>query len=104
MRREELVRTSFGHVIIRGNLPFASLVPLTMASIILGWSEPRFTKQWVIPASQIASKNANDAVYMLSGSVAMVDEVDIRLVVGLSKIEGPAVKTAIGLERLQMAF
>jgi hypothetical protein len=33
--------------------------------MMLGWSDPRFTKQWVIPASHIASKKANDAVYIL---------------------------------------
>lgn len=56
---------SLGHVIILGNCPFFSLVPLTMASMMLGWSEPRFTKQWVTPASHSASKKANDVVYIL---------------------------------------
>lgn len=37
---------------------------------ILGWSDPRLTKQWVTPASQRASKKANDAVY-LSGSITI---------------------------------
>lgn len=59
-------RTSFGQVIILGNSPFFSFWPLTMASMILGWSEPRLTKQWVTPASHSASKKANDAVYMIN--------------------------------------
>jgi hypothetical protein len=48
-----------------------------MASMMLGWSEPRLTKQWVMPASQMASKKANDAVYILccSASVLMDEEV-----------------------------
>lgn len=50
---------------IVGNLSGVSLFPFTIASIILGWSEPRFTKQCVMPASQIASKKAKDAVYIL---------------------------------------
>ena len=61
---------------MRGNLPLASRWPLTMASMILGWSEPRLTKQWVTPASQMASKKADEAVYMAgswySGGFAMV--------------------------------
>lgn len=40
--------------------------------MILGWSEPKFTKTWVTPASHRASKKANDVVYML-GSVGSVD-------------------------------
>jgi hypothetical protein len=40
-----------------------------MASIILGWSEPKLTKQWVMPASQMASKKAKDAVYILGFAV-----------------------------------
>ena len=54
-----------GQVMMRGNWPPFSLWPLTMASMMLGWSEPRLTKQWVTPASHMASKKANDAVYML---------------------------------------
>jgi hypothetical protein len=38
---------------------------MRIASMILGWSDPRFTKQWVTPAPQRASKKANDAVYMV---------------------------------------
>lgn len=49
---------------MRGNLS-GSRCPFTIASIILGWSDPRLTKQWVTPASQIASKKANDVVYIL---------------------------------------
>lgn len=49
---------------MRGNLS-GSRCPFTMASMMLGWSEPRLTKQWVTPASQMASKKANDAVYIL---------------------------------------
>lgn len=57
---------------MRGNWPFFSRWPLTMASMMLGWSEPRLTKQWVMPASQMASKKANDAVYM-AGDVEQKD-------------------------------
>jgi hypothetical protein len=49
---------------MRGNWPFFSRCPLTIASMMLGWSEPRFTKTWVTPASHSASKKANDVVYM----------------------------------------
>ncbi len=49
---------------ILGNLSFFSRAPLTMASMMLGWSEPKFTKQWVTPASHSASKKANDVVYI----------------------------------------
>jgi hypothetical protein len=38
-----------------------------MASMMLGWSEPRFTKQWETPASHNASKKAKEVVYMLGG-------------------------------------
>jgi len=48
-----------------GNEPFFSLAPLTMASMMLGWSDPRLTKQWVTPASHSASKKANEVVYIL---------------------------------------
>ena len=57
---------------MRGNLPLASRWPLTMASMMLGWSEPRLTKQWVMPASQRASKKAYEAVYV-SGTAAWVE-------------------------------
>jgi hypothetical protein len=59
---------------ILGNLPLASFFPLAIASRILGWSEPRLTKQWVMPASHSASKKANEAVYMLSCDVAGADD------------------------------
>lgn len=59
--------TSLGHVMIRGKLPFFSRWPFTMASMMLGWSEPRLTKTWETPASQRASKKAKDVVYMLGG-------------------------------------
>jgi len=49
---------------MRGNLS-GSRWPFTIASMMLGWSEPRLTKQWVTPASQMASKKANDVVYIL---------------------------------------
>ena len=62
------MNTSLGHVMMRGNLPLASRCPLTIASMMLGWSEPRLTKQWVMPASQMASKKAKEAVY-ISGVV-----------------------------------
>jgi hypothetical protein len=55
---------------MRGNLPLASRWPLTMASMMLGWSDPRLTKQCVMPASQMASKKANDAVY-ISGDASV---------------------------------
>jgi len=54
---------------MRGNLSFFSRAPLTMASMMLGWSEPRFTKQCVTPASHSASKKAKEVVYMLGGAV-----------------------------------
>lgn len=54
---------------MRGNRSFFSRAPLTMASMILGWSEPRFTKQWLTPAAQRASKKANEVVYMLGSIV-----------------------------------
>jgi hypothetical protein len=56
--------TSLGQVMMRGNLSLFSRVPLTMASMMLGWSDPRFTKQCVTPASHSASKKADDAVYV----------------------------------------
>ena len=62
---------------MRGNLGFDFIC--TMASMMLGWSEPRLTKQWVMPASQIASKKAKEAVYMLLGSAAMADDVEAFL-------------------------
>lgn len=49
---------------MRGNCPFFSRAPLTMASMMLGWSEPRLTKTWVTPASQSASKKAKEVVYI----------------------------------------
>jgi hypothetical protein len=42
--------TSFGQVYILGNWPFFSFCPRTMASMMLGWSEPRLTKTFVTPA------------------------------------------------------
>lgn len=50
---------------MRGNLPLLSRCPLTIASMMLGWSEPKLTKQWVTPASEMASKKADEAVYMV---------------------------------------
>jgi hypothetical protein len=44
------LHTSFGHVMILGKFPCFSFCPLTMASMIDGWSEPRLTKTWVMPA------------------------------------------------------
>lgn len=58
--------TSFGQVMMRGKAPFRSRWPLTMASMMLGWSEPRFTKQWLTPAPHSASKKADDAVYIVA--------------------------------------
>lgn len=57
---------------MRGNFPLSSLCPLTMASMILGWSDPRFTKQWVTPALHSASKKADDAVYMAAVSSSLL--------------------------------
>jgi hypothetical protein len=56
--------TSFGQVMILGNWPFFSFWPLTMASMMEGWSDPRLTKAWLTPYSQSASKKAKDAVYL----------------------------------------
>ena len=36
-----------------------------MASMMLGWSEPRLTKTYSTPASHSASKKANEVVYIL---------------------------------------
>jgi hypothetical protein len=47
---------------MRGNLGFDFCT--TMASMMLGWSDPRLTKQCETPASAMASKKANDVVYM----------------------------------------
>jgi len=47
---------------IRGNLGFDLCT--TMASMRPGWSDPRLTKQWETPAAAIASKKANDVVYI----------------------------------------
>ena len=55
-------RTSLGQVMMRGNLGFDFCT--TMASMRLGWSDPRLTKQWETPAAAIASKKANDVVYI----------------------------------------
>lgn len=57
-----------GQVMIRGNCPLRSLWPFTIASMILGWSDPRFTKQWLTPALHSASKKADDAVYIVAVS------------------------------------
>ena len=46
----DIATISLGHVMILGNWSTLSFWPLTIASIIEGWSEPKFTKQWVIPA------------------------------------------------------
>ena len=50
---------------IFGNESGISLWPLTIASKILGWSEPKLTKQFLTPASTRASKKANDVVYLV---------------------------------------
>lgn len=49
---------SFGQVMILGKALGFSFRPLDMASMMLGWSEPRFTKQYFTPRSQRASKKA----------------------------------------------
>jgi hypothetical protein len=49
---------------ILGNWPFFSFWPLTMASMIDGWSDPRLTKTFLTPASHRDSKKANEAVYL----------------------------------------
>lgn len=69
--------TSLGQVIILGNRSFFSLAPFTIASMMLGWSDPRFTKQCVTPASHSASKKANDVVYMFGGVAVVVDKVRV---------------------------
>lgn len=68
---------------MRGNWPFFSRWPFTMASMMLGWSEPRFTKQWVTPASQRASKKANDVVYILGDDGAAGVVVVVAKLLGL---------------------
>lgn len=42
-----------------------------MASIILGWSDPKFTKTCVTPALHSASKKANEAVYLQRQMISM---------------------------------
>lgn len=54
---------------ILGNRPSFFLCPVTIASMILGWSLPRLTKQYLTPASHIASKKATDVVYILNRCV-----------------------------------
>jgi len=49
---------------MRGNLGFDFIC--TMASMMLGWSEPKLTKQCETPASAMASKKANDVVYIVA--------------------------------------
>jgi hypothetical protein len=60
-----------GQVMIRGNWA-PERCPLTMASMMDGWSDPKLTKQCVTPSSHNASKNANDAVYILPVDAARV--------------------------------
>lgn len=52
---------------ILGKFGLFSFSPLTMASIMLGWSDPRFTKTWLMPASPRDSKKAKEVVYMPGG-------------------------------------
>jgi hypothetical protein len=52
---------------ILGKFGFFSRWPLTMASMMLGWSDPRFTKTWLMPASPRDSKKAKEVVYMPGG-------------------------------------
>lgn len=52
---------------IRGKFALFSRWPLTMASMMLGWSDPRLTKTWLMPASPRDSKKANEVVYMPGG-------------------------------------
>jgi hypothetical protein len=59
---------------MRGNWPFFSREPFTMASMMLGWSEPRLTKTYSTPASHSASKKANEVVYILGALVVDVDD------------------------------
>lgn len=59
--------TSFGHVMILGKFALFSRWPLTMASMMLGWSDPRLTKTWLMPASPRDSKKAKEVVYMPGG-------------------------------------
>ena len=73
-----------------GNWSFFSRAPLTMASMMLGWSEPRFTKQCVTPASHRASKKAKDVVYISAvGSVVAAAVVERDLIWGnANDVEG----------------
>ena len=52
---------------MRGNLSLPRRCPLTMASMMAGWSDPKLTKTWLTPACQMASKKASDAVYPMLG-------------------------------------
>lgn len=52
---------------IRGKFALFSRWPLTMASMMLGWSDPRLTKTWLMPASPRDSKKAKEVVYMPGG-------------------------------------
>lgn len=61
------------------NWPRLSLSPFVRASMILGWSDPKFTKQCVTPASRSASRNAKDAVYMIVREGRMDRDISRRL-------------------------
>lgn len=52
---------------ILGKFALFSRWPLTIASMMLGWSDPKLTKTWLMPASPRDSKKANEVVYMPGG-------------------------------------
>lgn len=56
------LHTSLGQVMILGNWFFFSFWPLTIASMMEGWSLPRLTKTCATPYSHRASKKAKEAV------------------------------------------
>lgn len=60
---------SLGQVKILGKSFGFSFKPFAIASMILGWSEPRLTKQFSTPSSHSASKKAYDAVYLRRESI-----------------------------------
>lgn len=64
----ELMLTSFGQVMILGNWSLRSFWPLTIASRIDGWSDPRFAKTCVMPACSCQygqSRQLNSQMHVL---------------------------------------
>lgn len=88
---------------ILGNWPFFSFWPLTMASMMDGWSLPRLTKQCVMPASQMASKKAKDAVYLVRVSRCSVSERPVTYTMVPVALHGGSVQREGGRQADQCA-